>query len=241
MNLPNGKYIGVATAASIYESQGGALMAALSFDITSEGYEAESITARECLGKKDGTISEITYETFKQCFGWSGVDPFELVDAASSGALKERPVELVIEEETFTGRDGSQKTGARVRYINPLGGSGRLPECADRGSINAKYGARFRAMSGNTRTTNTGVGCPPKPSEAPKAPAARSAPAPTSGCTKDIAWQAACTVNSSLSDADLNSLWFKTLESLFPGKAEATLTPANWQIVRNQFDDAVPY
>ena len=239
MNLPNGKYIGVATAASIYESTGGALMVALSFDILSEGHVGDSITARECLGKKDGTISEITYETLKQCFGWSGVDIFELVDAATSGALKERPVELVIEEETFTGRDGTQKTGARVRYINPLGGAGRLPECADRGMINAKYGARLRAMSGNTSTTNSTVGCPPKASEAPKPPAARSAP--VTGCTKEVAWQAACTVNSALSDADLNALWFKTLASLFPGKPEADLTPANWQIVRNQFDDAVPY
>ena len=231
MNLPTGKYIGVATAASVYKSKGGALMVALSFDITSPGFEAESITAHECLGQKNGDISAITVETFKQCFGWGGADPFQIVDDAASGALRERPVELVIEQESFTGSDGTQKSGARVKFINPIGG--KLPESADRNSIMAEYGAKLRALGGQAAKPTT-----PK---APSAPAPAPLPLPTKGCTKDAAWHTACTAKHGFSDAELNTDWFDLLARLFPGQTENSLTPYDWAKVKEHYSDDVPY
>lgn len=211
-------------------------MVALNFDITSPGFEAESITSHECLAQKDGTISQISFETFKQCFGWGGADPFQLVDDAESGALRERPVELVIEQESFTGSDGQQKTGARVKFINPIGG--RLPESADRNSIMSEYGARLRALGGTTATVNSAkTTTVPTKAPAPSAPPA----APLAGCTKDAAWHTACTAKHGMSDAELNTDWFDTLGRMFPGRTEQSLQPQDWAKVKEHYADDVPY
>jgi hypothetical protein len=98
----------------------------------------------QCLVQKDGTVSEITIRMLRDCWGWDGQDPFWLAEPAN---LDGKEVEIVVEEESFIGRDGQERTAVKVRYINLVGG--RRPEPADRKAVLAKYGAKFRALSGS--------------------------------------------------------------------------------------------
>jgi hypothetical protein len=249
MNLPPATYTAKPREASVYESKAGALMAAIVFDITSEGYTGQRITSHQCLAKKDGSLSDITIETFKQCFGWDGSDFFWIEDACKNGALAECEVELVIEEEQYQDNKTQEwKTSPKVRYINPIGGGSiKLPASADRNSVRARYGASLRALGGGApKAPQPAPTAPPSQSQHPlpgvPAPSARppsTAPAPTS--TMDKAWEACCAAYQNMPSDQLEKVWFTTRERMFPGR-EKSMTGADWHTLVEAFqNDDVPF
>lgn len=177
------------------------------------------------LVKGDGTVQTRTIETMKAVFGWDGIDPFWLTETAFDGLT----FELVCIHEPFTPKptddnpDPQPVTAFKVQWLNPVGGSSRMPEPADRKAVLAKYGSKFRALS------------PVKPAPAAKkAPTPPTKPAPAAGppATMEEAWEACQRANTDLDAPRLEELWFKKIAELFPGKENSDLTPAQWGTIK---------
>ena len=97
------------------------------------------------LAKADGTMLTKTIDTLKAVFGWNGEDPFWLMEnSAEDGAL--RSVEFEIVGGPETGDKGGQYF--KSQWLNPLGGGMKTPVAANRESVMAKYGSKFRALAG---------------------------------------------------------------------------------------------
>lgn len=230
--IPEGTYPAVATAASVWESEKGALMITFQFALDA----GDPINGSQCIVQKDGTISEITVNTLKKCFAWDGLDPFWLEDPAN---LADKPVDLVIEHEEWKG-----KPRAHVRYINAPGDG--IPASADRKKVLAKYGARFRALSGGAT-----VATPPKRATPPPPPAPKvvAPPRPTLGAgggptaTMEEAWAVLCDAEkASGKDRDeLADLWSDAIGSLMGDKPQSDFTPQDWGRLASHFADDLPY
>lgn len=236
MKIPNGTYQAAATDAVTYKSDGGALMIAISFTLSNEGYESERTTSHQCIIRKDGSLSEIGVETLKQCFQWDGANPCQLADSIKAG---DYPVDLVIEEESFVGKDGTTQTNSKVKWINPIGGSaaGSLPQAGDEGAIMAEFGATLRAAAGPAK---------PKAASKPKeaAPKPKSAPPqrPTQTTvqgTEDKAWAACQAVNPV--EAAASAAWWKAIDNLFKGRQPKDLSGTDWATLTLHFSDDVPF
>ncbi len=152
----------------IYEAASGALCAAIPIKIPGDDNSPEWMGKHtETLVKSDGTVQARTIDNIKKWSGWDGCDPFWLMDQDFSS----------IDVETTGGSEEYAKDGQepvmvyKIKYLNPVGGGrAAMPEAADRKSILAKYGARFRAMSG-------GAASKPNPAPAGKAASATSSAA----------------------------------------------------------------
>lgn len=206
-------------------------MITLNHQITNAGYENNKIFSMECIVQKDGTISERTIETLRACYQWDGIDPFDLTDPAF---LKGKPVQLVIEHETFEG-----KLRAKVLYLNPPGfiGGFKMPDSADRKKVMDNYGSRFRALAGGT---------PPVAKKSAPPPATAPAPAPASDpnaptATMDECWNELLKAREGTSDAKVTSEWHETVKKLFGDKTNSQITPQEWGRFKASITDDVPY
>lgn len=164
----------------------------------------------------DGTISERALKTLRECFTtWDG--SIEALDAGD--CLREVSVEVVIENEP--GQKDPTKTYSRVKWMNPPGGSARgpnMPERASGASLAAKYGAKFRALSGGKPVAPT----KPAAAKAPTKPAAKKT-APTA--TADECWAAMAKVNPLVPETEVRGKWFEFIELAAPGKSTENMTP----------------
>ncbi len=192
------------------------------------------------LTTKDGAVNTRAIETIKEVFGWDGTDPFWLEDHASE--LVEIPVELVIENETFTGNDQKEHTVPKVKWVNPVGGGsgGAKIANADRKALLAKYGAKLRAVSGGTQSPKKQVpqSAPPKepelqPPESPKKPAP---PSSMNDC-----WKAITDAMKDSPRAEVEAKWFEIIKAVHGDKPQTEYTPADWGEVmaklRTAFDN----
>jgi hypothetical protein len=225
-----GTYAATASAATVWESDGGALMITFVFNTT----EGERINGAQCLVQKDGTVSERTLKTLKECFGWDGLDPFWLTDPAN---LDGKEVDIVCEEETFTGRDKQPVTAVKVKWINPPGGAGNMPTPADPKAVMAKYASKFKALSGGKPAAAPKKAAAPAAPKAPakKAPAAPSAPAPTS--TMEEVWALCAEGHGDKAE----EVWFATIKRVTGKEDGSTVTPEEWGRLKAAFEDNVPY
>jgi hypothetical protein len=215
MQLENGTYQARPLAgewASVYETEGGALMLAMKFQLA----DGQLISAWVCLAggqdsKNPGMVLENAVKSLREWSGWDGADPTWFMEVDLSGV----DVDLVIENEVWQG-----KASPKVKWINKpgSGGGAKLPE-TDRRAIAAKYGAKFRALAG---------GVPPKPRPAgqmappPSAPPTRPAPAPAKPvATQASAWAKLNTLGAGT--ADLEALWFRFVDATGMDQAEMTL------------------
>jgi len=216
---------------SIYESEkSGVLVCAQHF----ETVNGEGITGYFSMTRKDGGINEYMMQTFRDVYGWDGIDPFWLVDTDLSGI----PVEIVVEDQPRD--DGSAFRS--VKYLNRVGGgNGGLPEVGDRKSILAKYGTRFRAMAGGQQMGKPQAAKPaaapaqpaaPAQAALPKAPAApvgQDAPPP---CSMQEAWVRFCQVaGDGWSQDGLTQNWYEAVREL-TGKEQQDCTEADWGKVK---------
>jgi hypothetical protein len=231
MDITNGKYTAKAVAAQVQEKQSGAVMLKIVFDLTDEGFAGQQITAMECLHLKSGDQNDRTYETLAACYGWDKADIFWLEDKAMSGELAEIPVKLTIELESFTGTNGKNHTGPKVKWIDPLQQVTVTPE-PQRNELRARLGKPSS----------------PAPTPAPK-PAPRSTPpgstpppgTPAPGCTMQEAWDAFCAASPGALSADLAKAWKDKCFELFASKPAEAITPQEWYKLQLALEDNIPF
>lgn len=230
MQIPNGVYEATTNGMSVYESENGALVVATLFKLEN----GTEMVARTTIVNKDGQVNLISIGKLKAIYSWDGQDPFWLCKDENFNG---KPASLTIEDEEYNG-----KINSKIKYIDPVGGTSRMPASADRNAILNKYGAKFRALAGGAPVA--------KPAAAPKAPAPmrKAAPSlpgmpPTSNgttATPQSAWEVCCK-ECETTGADTNTVWFDVLGKLFPGRDTKTFTPQDWgRVVDELRGDAVP-
>lgn len=152
-SIPNpGTYpAGTAGQMVVYETENGALCVAIPVKITGGTEVAWQGKHTETLVKSDGTLRTKAISSMKKIFGWDGIDPFTLEDMDTS----EVGFEIVGEHSAYTPPGETEEiTTFKIQWVNPVGGSTNMPEqVADRKAILAKYGSKFKALSGSTGKT----------------------------------------------------------------------------------------
>jgi hypothetical protein len=238
MNIADGTYAARPGAASVYESQGGALVLALVVKVA-DGPELKSY---HTLVNKDGAINTRTVDNLKAWSGWDGADPFWFMEQDLSNV----EVEIVIANEP--GFQDPTRMFPKVKWINPPGGGGSgVPEAADRRTVLAKYGAKFRALSGGVPCGRLAAGQKSEdrsqksegsataagvPSPAPMRPAVRAVPpVPVrppviAGSTQAAAWGRLCQLGANLTPDKREAIWFVCVDAT--GMDQVDMTPAGW-------------
>ena len=150
--MENGTYPAVALQAVIYESpKTGSLICALNHCIVGENDTptAATIKSYSTLINKDGVVNTRTVDNLKEIFGWDGNDPFWLQENDLASIVHD----IVVESEPFTTPSGKSIMTPKVKWINLRGhgAASGMPAPADRRSILAKYGSKFRAVSGGLK------------------------------------------------------------------------------------------
>lgn len=169
----------------IYESpKTKALCAALPVMlVAAEGFPCEVAWSGKhtvTIVKGDGTVQQRSLDTLKKVFGWDGLDPFWLSDQD----LSEIEFEIVGEHETYqpdpteTDPEPEARLVFKIKWLNAPGESAQMPEAADRKTVLAKFGSKFRALAGGKAIT-------PKPAGAKPTPAAKPEPADQDGDNVD--------------------------------------------------------
>lgn len=251
MHIPDGTYRARPTTAAVNESESGALVLYLGVRLE----DGQELTSYHTLVNKDGALNTRTIDNLKAWSGWDGVDPFWFVDAELGGI----EIEVVIANEEFVGKDGQTRTAAKVKWVNPPGGSGAgMKESGDRRALLAKHGAKFRANAGGAaagrgqkaeaggerRTPNAGPGREQRPEGATRTPpAARAAPARSAEAEpSDInaCWDEFCKVNAGVAQADLEQAWFALVDEVGGGKGQDQFTPGDWGRVMAEIGNRLP-
>jgi hypothetical protein len=246
MELPQeGKYVCKLNGQLvIYEASTGSLCAAVPCLIVESGFTFKHTMV---LVKSDGTIQTKTTDTLKAVFGWDGTDPFWLMDSSGEGGPM-RSIEFEIVGGPETGDRGGQYF--KSQWLNPLGGGGgsKTPMAADRRSVLAKYGNKFRALAApalamppgaQRRTGKSGEPadrnvCPTPPPPPVRPP--QGAPA----STMEEAWGALNESQSGKPVEVIEKIWFDTIARLFPNKSNTDLKPYEWGKLKAEFADAIP-
>lgn len=237
MNIKNGTYQANPTGhVEVGDHANGCLIATMEFALALE--DGQKISNTFWLTTKDGAVNTRAIETLKAIFGWDGTDPFWLEDHASE--LAEIPVELVIENESFTGKDGNKHTSSKVKWVNPVGGGAGENKVMnnDRKALMAKYGAKLRAVSGGTPAKKS----IPPPSTPPKAtppPAVEKGVIPPSDM--ESCWKTLSAGMAEKPRADIEAQWFELLKEVGGDKPQTDYCPAEWGMVmekiRSMFDE----
>ena len=224
--MENGVYAARPKAASVYESEKGALVLALVHQLEGGG----EIRSYHALTTKDGAINTRGVEDLKKWSGWDGCDPYWFMDTD----LTDIAVELVVENEP--GFNDPSKLFPKVKWVNPPGGGsgGGLHDPSDRKSVLAKYGPKFRAVAGPQpvarRALSPGGVPPPAPARytAPSLPpqVATAAPVRKAVATQSSAWARLSELGAGMGRSELEALWFSCVDST--GMDQADMTPEGW-------------
>ena len=234
MEIPNeGKYVCKLNGPLvIYEASTGSLCAAVPCQMTDSGFTFKHTMV---LVKADGTIMTKSTDTLKAVFGWDGVDPFWLMDnSLDDGAMRAVVFEIVGGPET--GDKGGQYF--KSQWLNPLGGGLKTPEAANRQSVMAKYGGKFKALAGSSATT--GKSALPVPRAVPSTPPVPKLPMPAPASMEE-AWAALNENNPGKDAVTIEKLWFDTIGKLFPNKSNTDLKVHEWGRLKAEFEkDELP-
>jgi hypothetical protein len=234
MEIPSeGKYVCKLNGPMvIYEASTGSLCAAVPCLMSESGFTFKHTMV---IVKADGTVLTKTTDTLKAVFGWDGVDPFWLMDnSEDGGALRATEFEIVGGPET--GDRGGQYF--KSQWLNPLGGGLKTPAAANRQSVLAKYGNKFRALAGSSATT--GKSAPPVPRSLSSTPPVPKSPMVASPSTMEEAWTQLNESNPGKDGAAIEKIWFDTIAKLFPNKSNTDLKPQEWGKLKAEFKDDVP-
>lgn len=220
MQIEDGTYAARPTAASITESKAGNLMAVIRFKIN----DGPDLTFYSVLAKADGTINTRNVDDLKRWSCWDGCDPYWLMENDLTGI----DVEIVVENGPSI--TDPSKTWPSIKWVNPPGstGGGAMPEAADRQTVAAKWGAKFRALAGGApaarkpAATAPAATPPPLYRPAPKVPPA----APQAGSTQASAWAKLNKAAGNLPQDKKEELWFGFVDET--GMDQADMTPAGW-------------
>lgn len=164
--------------------------------------------------KKDGTINTNTVDSLKAALGWDGRGISSLAD----GEWSHTEVQLTIGSEEYKG-----KTQMRVKYINPRDwtptGLEKDPQVVQ--SLEAKYGAKLRALAG-----------PASAPTAPSKPAASNGDAATQSARK-MAWEAFQKKHPGKSNDELIQPWRDQIKAVIPDRNSQTFTGADWMKIKS--------
>ena len=225
----------------VYETPAGALCLAIPVRLDSDVAWAGKST--QTLVKQDGTVNTRCYDDMKRIFG----DPMEpgnpiyrFEDVAETPLAEiegaaEIAFDVTIEHRQSEATDDREPvTYASIKWLNPSGGGVKMPEPVSRKDVLAKYGSKFKALSGGAKAKTTPaaaakavVSQPAAKATPPKAaaPAAKSPPgkrkaddplAPTA--SQDEAWGALVAKASELTEDNQGAVWYAEIEKMFPGK-----------------------
>lgn len=224
--IQEGTYTATGKTLSITETEKGAIMLNFTFALD----DGTIIPARQCLVQKDGTISEITLRVLRECFGFTGSDPFDLAENPEALA---KQVELVVVIEEYEGKQRSV-----VKYINPPGGGSASGKAVDRKTFQQRFGTKLRALSGGAPAKPATPKPPTPPSAAPK-PAAPKKPA-AAPATMEEAWGVFCAEQEGVEEQELYRRWDALLTKIKPNHGN-NLTPEEWGQAKAMAEDNVPY
>jgi hypothetical protein len=112
MKLVAGKYKALVTSFEFGESETGKSFIMLTFEVQEGTYAGEVINCWKYLTENTATY---TIQSLRVC-GWKGSELNEEMEG-----LGELPVEIVVESETYNGKDR-----LKVKYINQIGGKNSL-------------------------------------------------------------------------------------------------------------------
>ena len=250
--MENGTYSAVGVQFVIYESpKTGALICAINHALVGEGDVATTTTVKSysTLIGKDGVVNTRTVDNLKEVFGWDGNDPFWLQETDLSGVIHD----IVVESEPFTTESGKTINTPKVKWINVRGQSGGngMPVPADKRAVLAKYGSKFRAVSGGVKpaVAPTAPAKPAAPTAPPKlTPPPAQKPLPgmppepeldVADATQEEAWAVLVEANQGADQPALETIWFDAIKGT--RKKAHELTGKDWGKLRLKFSDNVPY
>ena len=229
----------------IYEASTGSLCAAIPCVMQSPpAHVGFTFKHTMVLVKADGTVQTKTMDTLKEVFGWSGEDPFWFMDESQEGcSLRDISFEIVGGPET--GDKGGQYF--KSQWLNPVGGGLKKPEAANRQSVLAKYGNKFKALAGVAAPpTNSARGDARPTAPVPKIPTVPKAPPSgppqtLQSATMEEAWAALNENNPGKDAATIEKFWFDTIGKLFPNKSNTDLKVHEWGRLKAEFEkDELP-
>lgn len=195
------------------------------------------------LVKGDGEVKVRTVNDLKRIFpSWDGVDPFALMDLPLSEEGQPE-FEVVGEHEPYTPEGETEAIDTfKVKWLNPLGGSTSMPEPpADRKALLAKYGSKFKALSGGSAKPAPAKAAKPAAAPAqqelgtkPAAPAPASKGPPSRGrgpagvartLTQDDVWDLLVAKNPNGDQDEMGTKFWAAADEVQEG---GELTPAQW-------------
>jgi hypothetical protein len=218
----------------VYETEHNALCLAIPVTLLNSEV-AWSGKATVTIAKSSGEIQTRRVEEMKTIFGWDGADPFWLEDI-EQGTLDEIVFEIVGDQEEYTPPGETEsKTIFKIQWVNPLGGSAgaKMPEKVDRKQALAKWGSKFKAVSGGSKPAATPKLSTAKPAQAgPPGRKCTAATARTS--TQEEVWTALRKANpASVSDDELADKYYAAQDEVAPN-AEGNLTIQQWGAVADK-------
>jgi hypothetical protein len=204
------------------------------------------------LVNKDGEVQGRNLQTLKEVFGWDG--KLETAEEHFAGIDPYITFDLVCEHEEFTpeGKDEAVM-GFKVKWLNVRGGGSRMPAPIDMKSAIAKYGNKFRALSGGKPSPKPAAAAatPAKPAAKAAATPAKTPPAkggpPAKGAktaggqkptaTLDEAWAACQAARPDLNDDQNGEIWYSKIEEMFgAGKTPDDLSIQDFGALKVAFE-----
>jgi hypothetical protein len=224
MLLENGKHEGLVKGVSLF-LRGEAHRLTGAFKLNVGGVE---VVHREYLELNDGTLSEKTVKRLQNCFPkWDGA-----IENMNDFAVEDTEVEVTARNEQD--KEDANKYWTRTEWMQPRGTGGdvELPQAVDSKSLAARYGAKFRALSGGKSVAKTvqapapAKAAPSAPKAAPKAPAAPVARVDPS--TLEACWEAFSKAQEGQPEDVINGEWFKLLGEAVKGKDQGDFDADDW-------------
>jgi hypothetical protein len=235
--IENGKYDAHAMAVVVGEHSNGCLIVSMEMKLDESGivmpYTAWVTT-------KDRSVNTKAVESLKDVFGWPGDDPFWFEDNANE--VFNVPVELVIENESFVGNDGVERTHPKIKWVNKPGfGSGSVaPTVRDRKSLLSKYGGKLRAISGGNPAVapaKKAMPPPPPPTQPELPPASPTAPP----STLNDCWAALCEQMGDKDRKEIENAWKAIVQSVHGDKSQTDFTQLDWGLVLKHIKENLPF
>lgn len=172
------------------------------------------------LVKADGEVMINTVENLKEVFGWDGTDPFALTEIDTTDK------EFILAQCKHEEYEGKMRF--KPGFLNSASRRIQLKE-VDRKTMLAKYGSKFRALSGGK----------PAPKTPPPATGKKTLPPPTpTGPTSKMedVWEACCKANPGLDQEKAGEIFYAAIAEMFPGKQNTDLTPHDWGKLKPKFE-----
>ena len=206
----------------------------LSGDVQWQG--KHTITLENAQGEQKEKAKETLAAIFE---GWDKQNPFWLEDQDFSTV----EFEVVGEHEAYTPPGETEEVMTfKIKWINPKGGSTKMPEKIDRTAWLAAHGAKWKAAAGGSKpATSAKAAAKPAATTKPKSPGPSSRPpGPPAAAAKTSSLQecwdkllAVHNPDNDKSEAEIGTIWWAELAKVKPNSG-GQLTDEQWgQVMSN--------